>query len=285
VAGIQPLADTQSYMRNLHLIFDGRDFGTKRLYHYTDSNGFLGIIKNSQLWATDFKDLIDPLEHKHGHNIVKQVVEELIAETSNETLNQLYLLRFNPEIIAESFGRGFYLVSFTENKDSIKHWLDYGKRGNGFAVEFEPSDQFRGIPTEILSTIPHKLIKVVYDEVHQKQIAREILIEMTNYPDLLFELSFLIEYMCIKFKDPKFSDENEWRIVYSPIIQVGYLGEDVDFRDTDNGIIAFHKFSLQRITGAAVGFNRPESELRNIFELLLRHCQDIPEVYKSEVQI
>ena len=67
-------------MEKLSLLFDGVLLENKPLYHYTNTDGFLGIIKNNQIWATDYKFLKDPSEHSYGHALVKEVIEELIKE-------------------------------------------------------------------------------------------------------------------------------------------------------------------------------------------------------------
>jgi hypothetical protein len=141
-------------------LFDGDTLGSNPIYHYTNSAGFLGIVTRNQLWATDYTFLNDPSEHTYGHNIVKQVILELKEKPEYKVLAEIYKGRFEHDIIAETFGRSYYIVSFTENNDSEKHWKEYGNNGNGFAVEFSPSDEFRMIDFDLLGDIPHKLIKI-----------------------------------------------------------------------------------------------------------------------------
>jgi hypothetical protein len=48
----------------------------KVLYHYTDQNGLLGILKSGSIWATHIRYLNDSSEYKHGLDIVKRELLE-----------------------------------------------------------------------------------------------------------------------------------------------------------------------------------------------------------------
>ena len=62
-------------MNKLDLIFDRR-VGDKKLYHYTNAIGFLGIVQNNMVWATDYTFMNDPSEHIYGHELVEEVLKE-----------------------------------------------------------------------------------------------------------------------------------------------------------------------------------------------------------------
>jgi hypothetical protein len=110
------------------------------------------------------------------------------------------------------------------------------------------------------------------------------LIEIANHPDKIFPLSFLVEYLCIKFKNPSYADEKEWRIVYSPIIHLGHLGNNIGFRESNNRIISFNIFTFKNITGTSIGCKRPEDEQIVILEMLLKYYKVIPNIHKSKLE-
>jgi len=60
-----------------------RPDGEKLLYHYTDTVGFQGIVREQCLWATDYRFLNDRTEMQHGEDAVKEVAKEL---SNDETL-------------------------------------------------------------------------------------------------------------------------------------------------------------------------------------------------------
>ncbi len=47
----------------------------KTLYHYTTQEGFLGIIKNKEIWASHTQYLNDQKEYVHAIDLVKHVLE------------------------------------------------------------------------------------------------------------------------------------------------------------------------------------------------------------------
>ena len=72
---------TARELREIHGFLRHRLFERSReqpppgtLYHYTDSNGLLGIIKNRALWATHFQYLNDSSEFIYAHGLMKEVV-------------------------------------------------------------------------------------------------------------------------------------------------------------------------------------------------------------------
>ena len=50
-------------------------FNKKELqYHYTDINGFIGIMNNQELWASNTKFLNDKAEGKEGLRLTKEII-------------------------------------------------------------------------------------------------------------------------------------------------------------------------------------------------------------------
>lgn len=273
-------------MKHLDLIFDGITLANKKLYHYTDTNGFLGILKTKRVWATDYKFLNDPSEHSYGRQVVKQIFEELIEENPDLPLKSIYELRYGKTpVIAETFSRGYYIASLTEEKDSLEQWRAYGNNGKGFAVEFNIDSKYMGGEINFLGEIPHKLLRVIYDVEEQKRITKTILIDCTESKEMnLLLIDFLISYLCIKFKDPCYAGEKEWRIVYSPLIMVGSIGSDIQYRESRDSIISFHTFELERITGVSIGPRRPDSDTQIMYQIFIDYLNLFPaNIYKSSL--
>ena len=269
-------------MENLELLFDGEKLAGKYLYHYTNAAGFHGILQNNRVWATSYEFLNDPSEHVYGHKIVKTVLENLIAKTNNPILLDLYNFRFNPPIIASNEERRYYIFSLVEDKDSAHHWKEYGNNFNGFAIEFEINSNYKEMVTHTEGSFPHKLFKVIYDIDEQIKITENILLAMARSGKDAFSIDYITEYLCIKFKDSIYSPEKEWRIVYSPVTNAASLGNDVFFRNSNDALINYNSFQLDKITGVSIGSQRPESEGRNILQMFVDYLNVFPpNFYKS----
>jgi hypothetical protein len=274
-------------MKHLELIFDGNTLLGKKLYHYTDTNGFFGILKTKKVWATDYKFLNDPSEHFYGRSIVKKVLEELIEENSDIPVKSIYEMRFGSSPIKyETFSRGYYICSLTEEKDSLEQWRAYGNNGKGFAIEFDIDSKYIGGEIDFLGEIPHKLLKVIYNAEEQNRITRATILSCIQSKEMnLLDIDFLINYLCIKFKDPCYANEKEWRIVYSPLMKVGSIGSDIQFRESRDCLINYHTFELEKITGVSIGPRRPDSDAQIIFQMFIDYLKLFTaEVYKSPIQ-
>ncbi len=109
-----------------------------KLYHYTDASGVLGIIKNSRLRATNHKFLNDISEYnycfKHCTNEIKKLEEKTDL---NSPHNNFY------KEITNFFSRNrkdFYVCCFTEQTDSLQHWISYGRKKVNYCIEFDYHD-------------------------------------------------------------------------------------------------------------------------------------------------
>lgn len=106
------------------------------LYHYTSSEGLLGILESGTLWATnprymnDASELVYPLQLAHG-----VVRESLAAETNGVVIafrdSFLALPDFGPD-------RHFYVACFCEVDDLLSQWRAYGSGTSGYGIGFDP---------------------------------------------------------------------------------------------------------------------------------------------------
>jgi hypothetical protein len=73
---------------------------SEELWHYTDANGLIGILKTGQIWATQISCLNDTLEQRHFGELIhaavkarrKEPVDPLVEplfRTADEQLNSL----------------------------------------------------------------------------------------------------------------------------------------------------------------------------------------------------
>jgi hypothetical protein len=52
---------------------------TAPLYHYTDQNGFMGIIESTNIWATHTQYLNDWREYSHAVDMVRNQIQARLA--------------------------------------------------------------------------------------------------------------------------------------------------------------------------------------------------------------
>jgi hypothetical protein len=111
------------------------------LYHYTDANGLLGIVKSRELWATHILHLNDSSEYSHAVQVAaKQTKKGLLSAELTEALKMLVpASTVNPEEVNETAPCLPFVVSLSQNGDQLSQWRAYCPDGNGFSIGFKYS--------------------------------------------------------------------------------------------------------------------------------------------------
>jgi hypothetical protein len=112
------------------------------IYHYTSGSALLGIISNSEFWATDINFLNDHQEHLLGYNLCVDYVKDLIGKEDDPVVGEPLKLLYQQLIHASRrnvIDRQTYIVSFSKKSDSIAHWFSYCEKNQGYCIEFKES--------------------------------------------------------------------------------------------------------------------------------------------------
>jgi hypothetical protein len=103
---------------------------TEPLYHYTDAGGLRGIVESQKIWFTSYLHLNDPSELIYGMNMVHRLLNE-IGEGAHDGLVRRFC-----EIVDDLFQHrkfsdvfGFYIASFSRNRDELGQWRGYADKG------------------------------------------------------------------------------------------------------------------------------------------------------------
>ncbi|WP_159006834.1 DUF2971 domain-containing protein [Bradyrhizobium sp. S69] len=137
------------------------------LYHYTDMRGLEGILKNQEIWFTDYRHLNDKTELMHGIDLAKTLLAPRMATGGYHSM----LFGWIDDLLTKrNFGRvfDFFIASFSRNGDDLGQWRAYADDGRGVAIAFS-HDVFA--PTEEQSKDPRKNTftgPVVYKDAHTR---------------------------------------------------------------------------------------------------------------------
>lgn len=115
------------------------------VYHYTSSNGVLGIINSSKLFCTNINFLNDPTELKYYKEVLKEVFK--VTPECNKIYSLLYNQSYEQNVL-NPFQN--YIVSFSANNDSLSMW-NYYANGNGYNIGFDIDSIIRRNRSEHLS--------------------------------------------------------------------------------------------------------------------------------------
>lgn len=201
------------------------------VFHYTTSDGLLGILQENELWASHILFLNDTSEmvytreltidsscHLQQKNLISGRFHELICTTVSDLDTQDQISP--PEL---------YVFSVSFDGDSVPIWRQYSDR-NGYNIELEWwifQQKFQGddAPFEF------EFGQVEYSESKQRKILENDLIKVyelwREYIDqglgrqladehVQSYLNWRITYYSVFMKHPSFKHEREFRCVFSP---------------------------------------------------------------------
>ena len=225
----------------------------KPQYHYTDINGFMGIMQNQELWATNTRFLNDINECIEGLLLAQSITREYSEAC---TTKQKRFLEVFYKVVQERIDRGsnqnIYSISFCEDGDLLSQWRGYGKKGGvaigfdltPFEIKYEDKKIFRRFSfmdrhyyesvslekrkkDDFVSTDGEsrvELRKVIYDKKEQEEILEDLIdigmevIEQDkfvgNEEKIVNDILYSFDYLLPIFKNKGFREEREIRYIW-----------------------------------------------------------------------
>lgn len=186
------------------------------LYHYTDLNGFLGIIQERKLRLTSAFNLNDSKEVIWAFDKIRKKLDVLASEYDNGLSDLIkQAISFNSSIP--------YVCSLTSESDLLSQWRAYSQDGKGVSIGIKrsalPELEEPGITP---STDPLFLTQVIYNENDQDCQIDKILesvfkegLNIQEKSESLRQALFRLVRIAPTFKNLAFHEEKEWRIIYT----------------------------------------------------------------------
>lgn len=270
------------------------------IFHYTDTNGLLGIINNNTFRATKSNFLNDISELHYGYNYI---IEHLNDE-KYKSLKHIDLITFAVDgILKTLLDTGIYITSFSYENDSIELWNYYSNRG-GYCLEFDTT-LFKN---QIQKSISYfNTIQILYDEKDQLQLFEKKLNEFSDYIDKQPENeknrlslsggkriddilnSTEILNLLLLFKNPKFKYENEVRIVFLIRDDNKFSDFEIQFINKSGIITPYIEYKLNdnmsSLKSIRLGpLNNSETAEEGLKMLLIKKSYSYPEHYPQPIK-
>ena len=246
------------------------------LYHYTDAQGFLGIVQSRQLWASNAAFLNDSTEVTYIRGVLAEVAEQFRDEhavtadvreyaasafagtgrfspTEGRTASVISILEGAPTMAGGVFD--VYVSCFCAWGDLLSQWRGYPSSGGGYALGLRPESIRRGGGV---------LRRVIYDEETQRRLLYDLLAPIVDamasadpeegkdlwdwlVRDHLGRVYASLEECSFCFKHPGFTEESEWRLVVLRARKPRQRPNDppADVRATRTGLLPYVKRSLE----------------------------------------
>lgn len=223
-----------------------------QLYHYTTKEGFLGIIKNNELWASHILYQNDSSEYNFALNLLIETIEK------NKNIFNKYDINKLIDNLKNYSNKNIYVASLSEEKDTLSQWRGYGKSIPSFSIGFHGHYLFR------LHTTNKNIIfaKCIYEKEKQKTLILDLInasLELINvsieksyniYKNHDTKLFYNIASMMMSYapliKHENFKEEKEWRIIIPYVSK-----EDINIRIAKTCFIPYYKikFNLEKVFG------------------------------------
>jgi len=146
--------------------------GIDTVWHYTDGNGFLGILQSGRLYATQVSALNDSKETEYATDLFREEVKKAIAEQAGKDevisffQSILEQIKEEPDNPTQGISK-FYVACFSSRQDDLNQWSKYTKTSPGrFAIGFHPN----GLKREPNST----LYRVIYDRAKLEDSVKKV---------------------------------------------------------------------------------------------------------------
>ena len=237
------------------------------LHHYTGQQGLVGIVGSGKLWATQVQYMNNSTEFGLALGVLQQrLAAHLLRQAKGFDRVKAYAA--SAEALQGLANLNIFAACFCESPDLLSQWRGYSQGSYGYAIGFR-----KQYITEIAQRQDFVFAKCIYSRVLQATIADEI-VQMSIDKDNVLDKEILqttLSRCGAFFKDPSFSEEQEWRLVaYSE------SNDDVHVRPGKSSLLPYYEIPMTRRDAAFIDSVRigpcPHPELAEaaVRKLLMR---------------
>lgn len=257
----------------------------KTIYHYTDANALIEILKSGKVWATHVSSLNDATEYEIGLSLVTKCIRANLQRPSEAIINKvLSRMRYVDTFIA----------CYSAAPNRLSQWRAYSGGGTGYCLGFKTCEMATTDGSMPL------LEQVVYNEATAESILLQLLSRVDEFLGnnefgevevgyLMGTLEGVFNQVACIFKHFGFEEEAEYRQIYQP--SNSSLALETKYRMGKFGLTPYVEIGfLQKerlpIESVTIGPCRdPDSEERALRMLLSSYGYSDVEVLKSGIPL
>lgn len=227
----------------------------KTLYHYCSLEAFLSIIKNSSIWLSDVQKSNDSKEMAWFRQQYYEFVFKKYNETDDEETKRICENIFSIAVkdgfqkcplwlllggdaaqkLVDIFGGlRTYAFCLSELSDSLGQWRGYANDGKGVAIGFSRNYLGASLGHSLLCPAFNFFLgNVIYgndlDDIFEMMFSRH---DKSKTAEFVLHAMLDLTHTSSLFKHPSFSEEKEWRMIYS-MEDYGVTEEFLTFKNFD----------------------------------------------------
>ncbi|MCM1500760.1 MAG: DUF2971 domain-containing protein [Clostridium sp.] len=215
------------------------------VYHYCDLETFFAIFSNSTIRLSNISKSNDSEEITYLIPKMKKFCTNLFIyyndmlpdryKLQTDFINNVFDFKFNETSL------NFYVICFSEESDLLSQWRGYANDACGVSIGFS-TDLLYPLARSVQSSYNFSQVKYSLDDLYdqiEKYTNKEIKKNFNGDPqnDSLALLNVVdttlsvILYNSILYKNPNFSEEREWRLVYNPFGNIRRITDKMAYYD------------------------------------------------------
>jgi Protein of unknown function (DUF2971) len=233
---------------------EGEADASEQLFHYTNSAGLMGILKDRAMIATHSSFVNDEKEMSHGLSVARSIYQERSAGGEPFVESVLRLIDgFDGSPPEEFFP---YIACFSEERDQLSQWRGYGSDEGAVSIGFSVGGIARALERwAIQDRAGVRLLQVLYKPTEQNRLLDDLFQKpMTTDRMLVGSAGVMTRERfyraLVRCKHKGFEEEKEWRIAADSINGLGTRGRRPDgFRRRGRYIAPHVKIALAPTDG------------------------------------
>jgi hypothetical protein len=221
------------------------------LYHYTTQAGLIGVIRDTEIWATHTQYLNDRREYVHAIGLVRDAIGDRLKSAANTVVK---------EVLEEMFARvsddlasiNVCVCSFSEDGDSLSQWRAYCEPMAGYAIGFDSTflvargakQQFVLTPCLYSSNEQSQFVNDFLDRVVAENLQHRDLPEGSDDYEFWHSGGNFVAFLhriAPVLKDKSFESEREWRLISRPLMNTN---PNFAYRPGRSMVVPFFKVQL-----------------------------------------
>jgi hypothetical protein len=149
------------------------------LFHYTSTDGLIGILSRGEIWASSIRHLNDASEFVHTLGLAELSSSNVLANPEYHALDRYLIetLRFSHEVLPDT---SRYVASFSKEGDLLSQWRGYCRAGAGYSIGFSVEALKYAAEQNVTKTdspSPWRLLRCEYDQTTQMKMLQGLLRE------------------------------------------------------------------------------------------------------------
>jgi Protein of unknown function (DUF2971) len=237
---------------------------TEPVFHYTSSNGLLGIVESKCVRASEASGLNDKAEIRQGWSSIN---DWLSTQPASDAIDLLRDFAADPMQAKHEI----FVLSGSTASDDANQWRLYAQGGSGYAIEFDPSVELVAVsktwappvaPAASRGTVDIRIgdvvtvspwFHVLYTGAKAVAALEELVASVESEVDTIDSTSTDTEERDVRYEELKgdayealatiahlikasgFSGENEVRVVTSFL----FAEQHIQYRAGEHGIVGF----------------------------------------------